>query len=139
MSDPLSLSTAAQDQLVPAGYAQKAMASIMQLHTELMDEKERRVELYRTLMQREQSLAELRAYVKELEAKVREGAPAVSPEPPRRVATMTAVVAPPSPRPAEPAAQAPAAAPRQPTVANARPPVPPAIRPHSRNDGWKTW
>lgn len=64
-------STSAEPQaLVPAGYAEKAMASLMQLHTELMDEKERRVELYRQLMEKEQSVAELRMYVKLLEDQV---------------------------------------------------------------------
>lgn len=87
-------------QLVPAGYAEKAMASLMQLHTELMDEKERRVELYRKLMEREQALAELKMYVKLLEEKV---------APPTPVQ-----VAPPSPRvPPQPPRVAPApAAPR---------------------------
>ena len=56
--------------LVPEGYAQKAMASLMQLHTELMDEKERRVDLHRQLMEKEQALAELKMYVKLLEEKV---------------------------------------------------------------------
>ena len=54
---------------IPSGYAEKAMASLMQLHSELMDEKERRVDLYRRLMERDQVVAELRAYVKLLEAK----------------------------------------------------------------------
>jgi hypothetical protein len=71
--------------LVPEGYAQKAMASLMQLHTELMDEKERRVELHRQLMEKEQALAELRMYVKLLEERVEERPPArphVRPRPP---------------------------------------------------------
>src|SRR6185369_6663566 len=61
--------------LVPEGYAQKAMASLMQLHTELMDEKERRVELHRQLMEKEQALAELKMYVKLLEEKVEQRPP----------------------------------------------------------------
>ena len=64
------LATAAQSQLVPADFAEKAMASLMQMHTELMDEKERRVELFRKLMEREQVVAELRMYVKLLEEKL---------------------------------------------------------------------
>ena len=56
--------------LVPAGYAEKAMASLMRLHTELMDEKERRVDLYRRLMEKEQALAELRMYAAMLEEKL---------------------------------------------------------------------
>lgn len=67
--------------LVPAGYAEKAMASLMQLHTELMDEKERRVDLYRRLMEKEQAIAELRMYVKLLEEKVAAQAPAPAPAP----------------------------------------------------------
>jgi hypothetical protein len=57
-------------QVVPAGYAEKAMASLMRLHGELMDEKEKRVDLYRRLMEKEQALAELRMYVELLEKKV---------------------------------------------------------------------
>lgn len=53
--------------MIPADYAEKAMGSLMQLHSELMDEKERRVDLYRRLMDREQAVAELRMYVKILE------------------------------------------------------------------------
>jgi hypothetical protein len=56
--------------LVPIDYAEKAMGSLMQLHSELMEEKERRVDLYRRLMEREQAVAELRMYVKLLEEKV---------------------------------------------------------------------
>jgi hypothetical protein len=56
--------------LVPVGYAEKSMASLMQLHSELMEEKERRVELYQRLMDKEQVLAELRMYVKLLEEKL---------------------------------------------------------------------
>lgn len=68
------LATAAAE-LVPASYAEKAMASLLQLHTELMDEKERRVDLYRRLMEREQAVAELRMYVKMLEEKLALTAP----------------------------------------------------------------
>src|SRR5713101_9588030 len=56
--------------MVPIGYAEKAMASLMQLHSELMDEKERRVDLYRRLMDKEQVVAELRMYVQLLEEKL---------------------------------------------------------------------
>jgi hypothetical protein len=56
--------------MVPVGYAEKSMASLMQLHTELMDEKERRVDLYRRLMDKEQALAELKMYVRLLEEKI---------------------------------------------------------------------
>lgn len=56
--------------MVPIGYAEKSMASLMQLHTELMNEKERRVDLYRRLMDKEQALAELKMYVQLLEEKI---------------------------------------------------------------------
>jgi|SRR5215470_13535733 len=56
--------------MVPIGYAEKSMASLMQLHSELMDEKERRVDLYRRLMDKEQALAELKMYVRLLEEKL---------------------------------------------------------------------
>ena len=56
--------------MVPIGYAEKSMASLMQLHSELMDEKERRVDLYRRLMDKEQALAELKMYVQLLEEKI---------------------------------------------------------------------
>jgi hypothetical protein len=55
---------------VPGAFAEKAMASLMQLHNQLMEEKERRVDLYRRLMEREQTVAELRMYVKLLEDKL---------------------------------------------------------------------
>lgn len=106
-------------QLVPAGYAEKAMASLMQLHTELMDEKERRVELYRQLMEREQALAELKMYVKLLEEKL---TPAPAP----------VVVAPPPP-----------AAPISASVTAARvPPKPPRVAAPAatvRPEDWKSW
>ncbi|WP_157370455.1 hypothetical protein [Vulgatibacter incomptus] len=44
------------------------MSSLLRLHDELVEEKERRIDLYRRLMDREQQLAELRAYVQLLEA-----------------------------------------------------------------------
>ena len=48
-----ALASAPTAQMVPGDFAEKAMASLMSLHSELMDEKERRVELYRKLMERE--------------------------------------------------------------------------------------
>lgn len=85
-----ALTTHAATQLVPASYAEKTMASLMQLHGELMDEKERRVELFRQLMEREQALAELKMYVKVLEERLQPPAPTpvpimVTPPPPPRV------------------------------------------------------
>lgn len=79
--------------LVPAGYAEKAMASLMQLHTELVDEKERRVELYRRLMEKEQTVAELKLTVKSLEEQLSlrtvRRAPRPPPPPPRAIALRT--------------------------------------------------
>lgn len=132
MTDPLALAPQ-QNQLVPAGYAEKAMASLMQLHSELMEEKERRVQLHTTLLQREQALAEMKHYVKMLEDKLAsKAAPPVPSEPlaPPRVA------APPPPR--EPP-QPPPLRPRTPVAAVARPPMPPSIAPKPRLEGWKTW
>lgn len=114
-----ALSPQAQTQVVPASYAEKAMASLMQLHSELMDEKERRVELFRKLMEREQALAELKMYVKMLEEKL--AAP---------------VVVPTSPPPAQPVSPPPP--PRQTLRV---PPVPPQVAQRARPpvEGWKTW
>lgn len=70
--------------MVPVGYAEKSMASLMQLHTELMDEKERRVELYRRLMDKEQTLAELKMYVRLLEERVSQLTPAEQTQAPSR-------------------------------------------------------
>ena len=69
MSIPHGSELAAAQSAVPTGYAEKAMASLMQLHSELMEEKEKRVDLFRRLMEKEQALAELKMYVKLLEEK----------------------------------------------------------------------
>jgi hypothetical protein len=113
---------------VPASYAEKAMASLMQLHGELMDEKERRVELYRRLMEKEQALAELKLYVKLLEE--RAGVKEPAPEPPR-VAVHRHVSAVPRQEPETP----PAARPQPPM--SPVPPVPPRVG--QRPEGWKVW
>lgn len=99
---------------VPASYAEKAMASLMQLHGELMDEKERRVELFRRLMEKEQAIAELKMYVKLLED--RAGLSTKAPEP-----TV-------EPRAAEP---------RPAQHHHQMPPVPPRVG--QRPEGWKVW
>lgn len=111
---------------VPASYAEKAMASLMQLHGELMDEKERRVELYRRLMEKEQALAELKLYVKLLEerAGVKEPEPAAQP----RAAVHRPLTAVPRHEP-EPSTTARAQA--------TMPPVPPRVG--QRPEGWKVW
>jgi hypothetical protein len=115
-----ALSAQAHSQLVPTSYAEKAMASLMQLHSELMDEKERRVDLFRKLMEREQALAELKMYVKMLEEKVAATAPA------------------PRPAPVQTPPPAPAPSMRQPM--RAPPPMPPQVMQRQRPlDGWKTW
>ncbi len=101
---------------VPASYAEKAMASLMQLHGELMDETERRVELFRRLMEKEQAIAELKMYVKLLEE--RAGMTTKAPEPapePRVVAEPRVTTAP----------------------HHQMPPVPPRVG--QRPEGWKVW
>ena len=115
-----ALTTQAASQLVPAGYAEKAMASLMQLHSELMDEKEKRVELFRRLMEREQALAELKMYVKLLEEKM--SASTASPQPHQPSTTPSSAAPPRAPRPALRVA-----------------PVPPRMPLRARVDGWKTW
>lgn len=121
-----SLSTHPAAQLVPASYAEKAMASLMQLHAELMDEKERRVDLFRRLMEREQALAELKMYVKVLEEKL---APPKPPEP---------VLARPPEPPRPPATPPPPARVHASVRPPPRPPVPPRVG-APIGDGWRAW
>ncbi|MBL8920749.1 MAG: hypothetical protein JNJ54_17935 [Myxococcaceae bacterium] len=122
--DPLML--AAPSPLpVPASYAEKAMASLMQLHGELMDEKERRVELYRRLMEKEQALAELKLYVKLLEE--RAGVKEVPPAPEPRAGGQR-------PFTVVPREDAVGASGRPVTPV---PPVPPRVG--HRPEGWKVW
>ena len=160
MSD--ALVPAAPHHVVPQDYAEKAMASLMQLHTELMDEKERRVELYRRLMEREQSLAELKSYVRLLEERLKAGPAepparphvAVAPPPSPAAApapVVRAVSAVPPPPPAAAAAAQPRSAvpPPMPLRSASRPPPPTPARLAAvgaragarRPDtlGWKTW
>jgi hypothetical protein len=139
-----ALASTAPAQMIPGDFAEKAMASLMSMHTELMDEKERRVELYRKLMEREQTVAELRMYIRLLEEKLEprsEATPAPRPAPlsrpepvaapPREVHVAPALsVEPQRSRQADASAYT-----REPTVA---PPLPPRVgRP--KVDGWKTW
>jgi hypothetical protein len=116
-------------------YAEKAMGSLMQLHSELMEEKERRVDLYRRLMEKEQAVAELRMYVKLLEEKVAQrptpaqGAPMLRvvprpPPPPARARVSRAPAPPPPPAPRGEAMTAPQR---------------PAARRFAASDGWKAW
>ncbi len=116
-------------QFVPAGYAEKAMASLMQLHSELMDEKERRVDLFRKLMEREQALAELRMYVKLLEEKVATHAPKAEAAPGEEA---------PPPSPPPPPQRVHASAHVR-VVPPLRAPVPPQINARVRPEGWKVW
>ncbi len=116
------LATSAATNLVPEGFAEKAMASLMQLHSELMDEKEKRVDLFRRLMEREQSVAELKWYVKVLEEQLARVGPAPAESKP----------APPTPAPAAPRVTSAEPAP-------ARAPVPPTLSARPRIEGWKTW
>jgi hypothetical protein len=141
--------------LVPEGYAEKAMASLMQLHSELMEEKERRVDLYRRLMEKEQSLAELRMYVKALEERVSREEAARAPlvaqsAEPRRVAPPppAAPTQAASPVHSTPAAAGPRSRPKDPGTAAARPGRPVSwsamagprgslARPPA--EGWRVW
>jgi len=121
LTDPLAL-TASHAMPVPASYAEKAMASLMQLHGELMDEKERRVELFRRLMEKEQALAELKMYVKILEERAgvaREPLQTTEPRAPRAPDDD-------GPRPQ-----------RRSAPVNATPPVVPRIG--QRPEAWKVW
>ena len=124
MNDLLQFSSSAA-QLVPASYAEKAMASLMQLHSELMDEKERRVELHRRLMEREQAIAELKMYVKLLEEKQQPVAPALAQPLPVSVAAV-----PVEPQQVKPS---PPPLPRRP------PPMPVQVGIRLRPEGWKVW
>lgn len=121
------LASSAATQLVPASYAEKAMASLMQLHSELMDEKERRVELFRRLMEREQALAELKMYVRVLEEQAARGRPPEPAQPQPSPAPVSALDVPPPPanppRPVEPR----------------RAPVVPNVAPRRGPEGWKSW
>ena len=144
MTDALAPPTPSQ--MVPGEFAEKAMASLMSMHTELMDEKERRVELYRKLMEREQTVAELRMYIRLLEEKLEPkaepaAAPMSRPQPvaaPVREVHVAAVPAqpyvPPPVQPAPPSIPA-SAYTREPNVA---PPLPPRVA-RPKVDGWKTW
>jgi hypothetical protein len=126
-----TLTTQAPAQWVPAGYAEKAMASLMQLHSELMDEKERRVDLFRRLMEREQALAELKMYVKVLEEKLTAGAPPREETPGAVPPAPQAPPAPVTPPPAPPLRARP--------EVGLRPPVPPRVGVRLGQDGWKSW
>lgn len=130
---------------VPIDYAEKAMGSLMQLHSELMEEKERRVDLYRRLMEREQAVAELRMYVKILEEKVAAKAeakvepPAPAKEPARAAPRLAPKPPPPPPRPLKLVRLA------EPVRRPAPPPPPAPVRERipparfSAGDGWKAW
>ncbi|MDP1915188.1 MAG: hypothetical protein Q8L14_03000 [Myxococcales bacterium] len=122
LNDPLAL-TPSHAMPVPASYAEKAMASLMQLHGELMDEKERRVELFRRLMEKEQALAELKMYVKILEERAGLAREPVQPAEPRAAR-------------AEPPAPQPPPKPRS-SQLSAMPPAVPRVG--KRPEGWKVW
>src|SRR5499427_6199923 len=118
--------------MVPIGYAEKSMASLMQLHGELMEEKERRVDLYRRLMDKEQALAELKMYVRLLEEKVSQPKP--PPPPPRPIARERLRI---SVKPGAPASNGAARPAPRAQHARAESACPPAE--HSSTDGWRTW
>jgi hypothetical protein len=135
MSDRLQRSTenSVQDNfvMVPMGYAEKSMASLMQLHAELMEEKERRVDLYRRLMDKEQALAELKMYVRLLEEKVSQPKP--PPPPPRPIARERFRIS----VKRNAGASNGAAGPPRPPQTRAESADAPAER--SSTDGWRTW
>ncbi len=148
MNDAIELSNPVPP-MVPQSYAEKAMASLMQLHSDLMEEKERRVDLYRRLMEKEQALAELKMYVKLLEERAGKAEAAPPPAPP----PVQAVTPPPPPIPVVARARHVAPAPPPPVYA-ARPPPPPqpaaphpAAPPRPANawangataEGWRSW
>lgn len=142
---------AAETGVVPAGYAEKAMATLLQLHTEIMDEKERRVDLYRRLMEKEQSVAELKMYVKLLEERLGQRTVRKAPRPPPPPPRVISLRVPPRPEPVASAPQEvpvdakPAqVTPLRPMTKPLPPPPPPAReqtprRRRSANDGWKSW
>ena len=136
MSDRLQRSTenSVQDNfvMVPMGYAEKSMASLMQLHSELMEEKERRVDLYRRLMDKEQALAELKMYVRLLEEKVSQPKP--PPPPPRPIARERLRI---SVKRSAVASNSAARPPPRPPQTRAESADEPAER--SSTDGWRTW
>ncbi len=124
--------------LVPAGYAEKAMSSLMQLHTELMDEKEKRVELFRTLMEKDQALAELRMYVRMLEDKLAAPPAPIATPPPPVVKAAPVVMEPVVPTaPLPPPRRAPVPAPKVARAAST--PVAAVLPRQATNDGWKSW
>ena len=145
MSDPLQPRSDASP--VPVSYAEKTMASLLQLHTELMEEKERRVDLYRRLLEKDEALAELRYQVKILEDGLRraEGQPPAASLPAASlpVAPLAAPVAALESRAEVPVTvrvvppQVPAPLPG----ALVRPGAPPAPTPVSRpsREGWRQW
>jgi hypothetical protein len=115
--------------VVPEGYAQRAMATLMQLHNELMEEKERRVDLYRQLMDKEQAIAELKMYVRLLEEKVEA-------KPPARLRPVRSA----SPRRPPPPPPPPAAAPPvRPKLQAVRPAAPRNEAAKASGDDWRSW
>ena len=111
---------------VPMYYAERSMATIMQLHDELMAEKERCVDLHRRLLTREQAYAELEYYVRILEAKM-EGRYPEAPRPERlaQVRPIRPVAPVPEPEPEPTAAAASGGSHRSGSA--------------PRPDGWRSW
>lgn len=56
--------------MVPMSYAEKAMSSIMHLHTEIMEEKEKRIEQERLATGQRQEIADLKMLVGVLEKEI---------------------------------------------------------------------
>jgi hypothetical protein len=154
MTDALASPTPTQ--MVPGEFAEKAMASLMSMHTELMDEKERRVELYRKLMEREQTVAELRMYIRLLEEKLEPKPEPVAPvrsipvdrpqpvaAPVRQVHVSATPVEPqpqvyPQPYPQQSPMPQPVSVSAYTREPNVAPPLPPRVA-RPKVDGWKTW
>lgn len=124
--DPRSALPELREAMVPLAYAEKTMTALLRLHEDLSEEKERRIDLYRRLMDREQQLAELKAYVRLLEAERERGsAPAAAAAAPAPEAAPAPAA---TPAPSASKTQAPAGATPQQGAAPSSPQRAPAAR-----------
>ena len=120
---------------IPASYAEKAMASLLDLHRELMDEKERRIELTERMATKEQQLAEMAGYVKLLEERLFRANEERAERDWAAVQERDASGAPAAPLITQPSAPLPA---EEPVGAlDSTEPLSPEPRP--RNAGWRVW
>lgn len=128
------------DSMVPSGYAEKAMASLLRLHDELMVEKEARLGLMQKLMEREQALAELKSYVRLLEARLGD-------EEKRSLSRFefAGTTPPPGEPPSAPTEPAPAGAAEEVAPGRSAEPSAPPTRPAvtsaetKQTEGWRNW